>query len=271
MPLVTTTYLSENLNRVKIIDCSWHMPNVNRDGQKEYDLEHIPGAIFFDLDKNSRTDTDLPHMLVNKKDWEKIVSNMGINNNDEIVIYDNSDVISSCRCWYNFVYYGHDINLVSVLDGGLKKWISENKTTNSEKQQLTQSNYHSNEHKELVKSKVQIDENISKKKYLVVDARSKDRFEGKVKEPREGLRSGSILNSKCLPFSEVLNKEGTFKDKNELKNLFKSTLGTTNENDTVFSCGSGVTACVLAFAYYLINDKYLPKIYDGSWAEYGKL
>ena len=114
MPLVTTTYLSENLNRVKIIDCSWHMPNVNRDGQKEYDIKHIPGAIFFDLDKNSRTDTDLPHMLVNKKDWEKIVSNMGINNNDEIIIYDNSDVISSCRCWYNFVYYGHDINLVSV-------------------------------------------------------------------------------------------------------------------------------------------------------------
>lgn len=163
MPLVTTTYLSENLNRVKIIDCSWHMPNVNRDGQKEYDIKHIPGAIFFDLDKNSRTDTDLPHMLVNKKDWEKIVSNMGINNNDEIIIYDNSDVISSCRCWYNFVYYGHDINLVSVLDGGLKKWISENKITNSEKQQLTQSNYHSNEHKELVKNKVQIDENISKK------------------------------------------------------------------------------------------------------------
>mgnify|MGYP002623947135 FL=1 len=177
MPLVTTTYLSENLNRVKIIDCSWHMPNVNRDGQKEYDLKHIPGAIFFDLDKNSRTDTDLPHMLVNKKDWEKIVSNMGINNNDEIVIYDNSDVISSCRCWYNFVYYGHDINLVSVLDGGLKKWISENKITNSEKQQLTQSNYHSNEHKELVKSKFQIDENILKKKYLVVDARSKAKFE----------------------------------------------------------------------------------------------
>ena len=126
MPLVTTTYLSENLNRVKIIDCSWHMPNVNRDGQKEYDLKHIPGAIFFDLDKNSRTDTDLPHMLVNKKDWEKIVSNMGINNNDEIIIYDNSDVISSCRCWYNFVYYGHDINLVSVLDGGLKSLSKAN-------------------------------------------------------------------------------------------------------------------------------------------------
>ena len=141
MPLVTTTYLSENLNRVKIIDCSWHMPNVNRDGQKEYDLKHIPGAIFFDLDKNSITDTDLPHMLVNKEDWEKIVSKMGINNNDEIVIYDNSDVISSCRCWYNFIYYGHDINLVNVLDGGLKKWILENKITNSQKQQLTQSNY----------------------------------------------------------------------------------------------------------------------------------
>ena len=271
MPLVNTTYLSENLNRVKIIDCSWHMPNVNRDGQKEYDLKHIPGAIFFDLDKNSIKDTDLPHMLVNKEDWEKIVSKMGINNNDEIVIYDNSDVISSCRCWYNFIYYGHDINLVNVLDGGLKKWILENKITNSQKQQLTQSNYLSKENKELVKNKIQIDENISKKEFLVVDARSRDRFDGKVKEPREGLRSGSISNSKCLPFSEVVNKEGTFKDKNELKNLFKLSLDTINKNDIVFSCGSGVTACVLAFAYYLINDKYLPKIYDGSWAEYGKL
>ena len=141
MPLVTTTYLQENQNRLKIIDCSWHMPNVNRNPENEYKLKHIPNSIFFDLDRNSRTDIDLPHMLVDSKTWENIISNLGINNNDEIVIYDNSDVISSCRCWYNFIYYGHDINLVNVLDGGLKKWILENKEITSEVTKITKTIY----------------------------------------------------------------------------------------------------------------------------------
>jgi len=269
MPLVTTTYLSENLNRVKIIDCSWHMPNVNRDGQKEYDLKHIPGAIFFDLDKNSRTDTDLPHMLVNKKDWEKIVSNMGINNNDEIIIYDNSDVISSCRCWYNFIYFGHNPERVHVLDGGLKKWKRENRATNNSLLNIKKSNYKANEKKELVKNKLDIDENISLKKFTVIDARSKERFEGKIAEPRKGLRSGSIKNSFCLPFTELINEDGTFVDKDKILKKFK-TIKCDFNNNLVFSCGSGVTASVLALAYSLIDNKYMPTIYDGSWSEYGK-
>ena len=160
---------------------------------------------------------------------------------------------------------------MNVLDGGLNKWISEKKITNSNKKQITSSNYISKEKKELVKSKKQIDENILKKEFLVVDARSRDRFDGKVKEPRPGLRSGSIPNSKCLPFNELVNIDKTFKDKNQLINLFETNLGSIKIDEVVFSCGSGVTACVLAFAYFLINDKYKPKIYDGSWAEYGKI
>lgn len=271
MPLVTTTYLSENLDKVKIIDCSWHMPFTNRDGKKEFIKKHIPNSIFFDLDKNSKADTDLPHMLVDQKEWENIISNLGINNTDEIIIYDNSDVISSCRCWFNFIYYGHDINLVHVLNGGLKKWILDGKVVNSDIIKLSKTKYDANEKKSLVKNKEQIDQNISDKNFLVIDARSKERFEGKVKEPRPGLRSGSIENSKCLPFSELINDDGTFKNNKELKNLFEQCLGKIDSNNIVFSCGSGVTACVLAFAYYLINDKYEPKIYDGSWAEYGKI
>ncbi|MEL1223897.1 MAG: rhodanese-like domain-containing protein [Candidatus Neomarinimicrobiota bacterium] len=271
MPLVTTTYLQENLNRLKIIDCSWHMPNVNRNPENEYKLEHIPNSIFFDLDKNSRTDIDLPHMLVDSKTWENIISNLGINNNDEIVIYDNSDVISSCRCWYNFIYYGHNINLVNVLDGGLKKWILENKEITSELTKITKTNYKATSRTDLVKDKKQIDDNITQNKFSVIDARSKDRFEGKVSEPRPGLRSGSIPNSKCIPFNQVLNEDKTFKNKSDLKQLFNSNLNDLKNNNVVFSCGSGVTACVLAFAYYLINDTYEPKIYDGSWAEYGRI
>ena len=123
--------------------------------------------------------------------------------------------------------------------------------------------------KNLVKNKEFIDTNIQTKKFKVIDARSKERFEGKVPEPRIGLRSGSIENSFCIPFSNCLNPDKTFKNKNELKNIFKSYVKNTDEQNIVFSCGSGVTACVLALAYSLINDKYHPCIYDGSWAEYG--
>ncbi len=269
MPLVETEWLEKNLDKVKIIDCSWHMPQTKRDGFTEFKNQHIHNAIFFDLDKNSKKDSSLPHMLVELNDWEKIISSMGIKENDEIVVYDNSDVISSCRCWFNLIYFGHNPKLTHVLNGGLKKWIKESRKitniiTNSEI-----SNYKGHEKKDLVKSKKLINENIEEQKFKVIDARSKDRFDGKVSEPRKGLRSGNIKNSFCLPFNKCLNEDKTFKNRDELKNIFKSCLENIYDKNIVFSCGSGVTACVLALAYSLINDKYHPCIYDGSWAEYG--
>ena len=147
MSLVDTNWLEKNLDKVKIIDCSWHMPQTKRNGFEEYQKLHIENAIFFDLDKNSKTDTDLPHMLTDKKSWEKIVSSMGIQNEDQIIIYDNSDVISSCRCWYNFIYFGHDPSLVHVLDGGLKKWINEKKPIVNELTKIINSDYLANKKK----------------------------------------------------------------------------------------------------------------------------
>ena len=269
MTLVDTDWLESNIEKVKIIDCSWHMPQTQRNGFEEYIKEHIPNAIFFDLDKNSKSDTDLPHMLTDPNSWEKIMGNMGIKNNDRIVIYDNSDVISSCRCWYNLIYYGHDPKLVHVLDGGLKKWKKENRSTDNKIVNPQTSQYKCKENTELVKNKKQIDENIVLQKFNVVDARSRERFEGKVAEPRKGLRSGSIKNSFCLPFSELINEDHTFVSKDKIIEKFKS-FEFDNDKNIVFSCGSGVTASVLALAYSLINAKYMPTIYDGSWAEYGK-
>jgi len=269
MSLIETEWLEKNLNNVKIIDCSWHMPHTERDGYEEYKSQHIPNAIFFDLDNNSKKNTNLPHMLVNKSDWEKIVSGMGINKNDKIVVYDNSDVISSCRCWFNFIYFDHDPKLIHILNGGLNKWLKEKREITKDISHIENSNYKSFEKKELVKDKYSIDENIKLKKFKVIDARSKDRFLGKVPEPRKGLRSGKIENSFCIPFSYCINPDKTFKSKKELEKIFESCLGNINEKNIVFSCGSGVTACVLALAYSLINDKYQPSIYDGSWAEYG--
>jgi len=269
MSLVETDWLNKNIDKVKIIDCSWHMPQTGRTSFDEYKNQHIPNAIFFDLDKNSKKKTKLPHMLVEREDWEKIVSNMGINNDDRIVIYDNSDVISSCRCWFNFIYFGHDPRMVHVLNGGFKKWAKEKKETTNEVKNIQVSNYKGLEKKELVKNKEMINQNIDSQKFNVIDARSKERFEGKVSEPRKGLRSGNIQNSFCIPFNDCLNSDKTFKNREDLKIIFKTCLKTSSDKNVVFSCGSGVTACVLALAYSLINDKYLPCIYDGSWAEYG--
>ena len=269
MSLVSTEWLENNLSKVKIVDSSWHMPQTKRDGFEEYQKLHIENTMFFDLDKNSKMDTDLPHMLTDIKSWEKIVSSMGIKNEDRVIIYDNSDMISSCRCWYNFIYFGHDPNLVHILDGGLKKWINEKKPTINNPTKIINSNYTPNEKKELVKDIKQIDENISINKFNVIDARSRNRFEGKVTEPRKGLRSGSIKNSFCLPFSELINEDHTFISKEKILEKFKLIKCKLDKN-LVFTCGSGVTASVLALAYSLIDIKYMPTIYDGSWSEYGK-
>ena len=269
MSIVTTDWLINNLNNVKIVDSSWHLPNQNRDAIKEYSNEHIINSVFFDIDKNSDQETDLPHMLPSAKKWEDIISNLGISNNDNIIIYDNSDVISSCRCWYTFRYFGHDPCLVSVLDGGLKKWKQEGKPTVKYKTNINKSIYKAVANKDMVKSKSDIDENIKLKNFKLVDARSYERFKGMVPEIRTNVKRGSIKGSYCLPFTKIINKNNnTFKNKDELNQIFKEVIDTQDIN-LVFSCGSGITASVLAIAYSMINNKYTPTIYDGSWSEYG--
>ncbi len=172
------------------------------------------------------------------------------------------------------IKFSNQINLLKFnsfnYPASLKKWILENKVVNSNKVKIQKSEYKSQEKKNLVKNKNQIDSNINIKDFLVVDARSKERFEGKVPDPRKNVRSGSIPNSFCLPFKEILNEDNTFKNTEEISQKFMQIIDI-EHNNIVFSCGSGVTACVLALAYSLVNNKYSPKIYDGSWAEYGKI
>ena len=157
-----------------------------------------------------------------------------------------------------------------MLNGGLRKWKQESKKISNEVVRFSKTNYIGRELISLVKDKYKIDLNILEKNFVVVDARSKERFEGKVPDPRKNVRSGSIPNSICLPFVKVINKDFSFKNVEELKDLFENTLRNPIDKP-VFSCGSGVTACVLALAYSLVNANYLPVIYDGSWAEYGKI
>ncbi len=266
--LVTTNWLEKNLDNVRIFDASWHLPNSNRNGLDEFKIKHIKNANFFDLDTNSNQNSDLPHMLPKKNDWENIMSNYGIKNTDHIIIYDNSDIISSCRVWYNFLYFNHDPELVSVLDGGFRKWMMEKKDITSDIKIFKKSSYISKENLDLVLNKKQVILNINEKSFQLIDARSKERFLGLQPEPRKELKSGSIEGSKNLPFTLLINNENyTFKNKQELNSIFikyKINL----EKPLAFTCGSGVTACILGLANSIISGKY-PIIYDGSWAEYG--
>ena len=140
----------EFIDKVKIFDSSWHLPNENRNAFEEYRKGHIQGSIFFDIDKYSDKKSDLPHMLPSKEEWELFMSSLGVSNNDIIVIYDDSHLISSCRCWYNFIYFGHNPNLVHVLDGGLKKWIEEGKFTTDKITQTNFSGYIAKENKDIL-------------------------------------------------------------------------------------------------------------------------
>ena len=270
MTLVSTEWLNNNLHKVKIIDASWHL-NKSRNALTEYKENHIENAIYMDLDKVSNQDKNLPHnhFLPEKKNWEKNLSELGISNSSTIVIYDNSDLISSCRIWFQFLYFGHDSNLVYVLNGGLKKWLLENRKVTNKKTKNSISKYIAKENKSMIKVKSQIEKNIKSRDFIVIDARSKNRFLGLEPEPRLNIKSGSIANSKSLPFNELIEKKtNTFINKKNLKKKFAS-LGI-NGQKIVTSCGSSVTAATLALAYSLINDDYIPKVYLGSWTEYGK-
>ena len=196
---------------------------------------------------------------------------MGISNNDKILIYDNSKLYSACRCWFSLLYFGHDIKKLYILNGGLKKWKQENKTTTKGKTNIARSNYKAQKKGSYVFKMRQINENIKSNNFVVVDARSLKRFNGDIDEPRKGLRKGNIKNSICLPYGECINQTtNEFKTNHELKLIFEKITKIKNNNKFVFTCGSGVTASVLAYAYRIINNQYEPIIYDGSWSEYGK-
>jgi len=278
MTLVSTEWLNNNLNKVQIFDASWHMPNSKRNAKKEYSDKHINGALFWDLDEHSDKDSLLPHMLPNSDYWTRMMWSFGIKNTDHIVVYDFSDVYSACRLWFSLKYFGHQ--KVSVLDGGMKKWLKENRfTSNKINKDIgkfsyidkinTKSKYKVSENFDWVKKKEQINDNIKNNLFTLVDARSRERFEGKVKEPRPNLKKGCVPGSKNIPFQDCIDSgTNTFKRKSELTKIFKE-----NNIDylkpNVFMCGSGVTACVLGLAYFLITDKNAV-IYDGSFAEWGK-
>ena len=269
MVIVNLDWLEKNLNNddVIILDCSWHLPNTNRSGEKEFLSERIPGAIFFNIDDISDQRSPYPHMVPNEKEFSLKVGNLGISNDHYIITYDTLGVFSSARVYWMFKQYGH--KRISILNGGLKYWKLKNKkldTSNPTKRE--KASYQAQLDRSKIKKFEDIKINIENKKFKLIDARPSGRFNGIDPEPRAEIESGSIQNSFNIPFTEVIDQTtGCFKDNEELKKIFLK--NQINQKDNIiFSCGSGVAACVVGTAYKRLSNEDNFNVFDGSWTEW---
>ena len=268
MALVSTEWLRKNIfnKNIKILDCSWHMPDTGRIGKNEFEIAHIPGSIFFDLDEFSVKGDVLPHTLLSNKLFSEMIGEIGISNNDHIIVYDSLGAFSSPRVWWMFLYYGH--TNVSILDGGLPKWLKEKKEIETGKgKKYPRALFQCTENNFMTKNYDEIKNNIANNHFQLIDARSSGRFLGKELEPRKNLKSGHIQNSINLPWNECIDSETKcFLEKKILEKKFK-TLKIDLTKPVVFSCGSGVTACIIGKAFNIVTDGTVC-VYDGSWTEW---
>ena len=249
-----------------IIDASWHMPDEGKDARAEYLEEHIPGALFFDIDEIADTKSPFPHMLPPPEKFSSRMRAMGIGDGSRIVVYDNQGLFSAARVWWTFRVMG--VEDVSVLNGGLPKWKREGRPLDSGEPPVRSTrHFTARRNLDLVRDVDDVKTVLKDHSAEIVDARSSDRFAGKVPEPRPGLRSGHIPGAHNLPFQKLLNKDGTLKPANELEALFHDA-GVDLTKPAIASCGSGITASILALALAETGHRRMA-VYDGSWAEWG--
>ncbi len=264
--LVSTNWVYKNLynRKLVILDCSWHLPSEKRNALKDYQDSHIKKSLFFDIDKIANNKLNLPHMAPHPKFFEKKMQLFGVNSNSIVVVYDTIGIFSSARVWWLFKYFGHD--KVFVMNGGLMKWKKEKKPTTEKIIETKKGNFKSKLNNSLKVNYKFVLKNINNKNFIILDARNKERFHGKIKEPRPKLRSGHIPKSKNLFWGNLISKQGTILPKNKIiKKLNHYKL---NNKSIITSCGSGVTACILSLA--LLHSKNIQShVYDGSWAEWG--
>jgi thiosulfate/3-mercaptopyruvate sulfurtransferase len=264
--VVSTAWLAQHLGEpdLRVVDGSWHMPQAKRDPAREFIDAHLPGAVFFDIDGIADRASGLPHMLPSPEVFAKAVGALGIGDGDRVVVYDSRGVVSAARVWWTFRAFGHDA--VAVLDGGLPKWRAEGRPVVSGAASPTARRFTPRFRPELVRAVDQIKANLGTKREQVIDARSRGRFTGTEPEPRAGLRGGHIPGSLNLPYDELHATDGTLRPPAELRDAFVAArldLG----RPVVTTCGSGITASVLALALHRVGRPDVA-VYDGSWTEW---
>ncbi|MEL6958922.1 MAG: 3-mercaptopyruvate sulfurtransferase [Pseudomonadota bacterium] len=265
--LVSTSWLAQHLKDpdLRILDASWYLPDAARDGRAEYDAAHIPGARFFDIDDVSDHRSELPHMVPPVEKFMSRMRKLGVGDGHQIVVYDGMGIFSAARVWWLFKLMGHKD--IAVLDGGFPKWQAEGHPIEDLPPVIRDRHMTVQRQNHMVKDVTQVASASKLGDYVIVDARPPERFRGDVPEPRDGLRAGHIPNSRNVCFRDVLSPDGTMKDPETLTGIFEGA-GVDLSKPVITTCGSGVTAAVLALALETMG-KTDHAVYDGSWAEWG--
>ena len=266
--LVSTEWLAAHLGdpHIRIVDASFKLPGIAPTVRQDYDSGHIPGAVFFDIDDIAQPGTSLPHMIPSPELFAQKMEALGIGNGDRVIAYDGAGLSSAGRAWWILRLFGH--HDVAILDGGLPKWRVEGRPLDTAVPNPPRRHFTALFDPSLVRDKKALLENLSARAEQVVDARASGRFDGTAEETRPGLRCGHIPGSRNLPYDRVTDPNTReLRNPEELTMLFRSA-GVRLDRPIVTSCGSGVTACALAFALHLIGHSGAA-VYDGSWSEWG--
>ena len=264
-PLVSTAWLAERLDApdVRVVDGSWFFPGQGNPRER-YEMAHIPGAVFFDIDDVADDATDLPHMLPSTAKFASRMRRLGLGDGSRIVVYDQQGLVTAARVWWSLRVMGHKD--VAVLDGGLPKWIAEGRPVEDRPPVPRERHFTAHMDNGLVRSKAQVTRALEAGEQ-VVDARAADRFAGEAPEPRAGLRSGHMPGASNLPFGALFAPDGTMLPADKLQAAIAAA-GIDIDKPVISSCGSGITACILALALARLG-RWRTAVYDGSWAEWG--
>ncbi|MGB0629510.1 MAG: 3-mercaptopyruvate sulfurtransferase [Alphaproteobacteria bacterium] len=266
--LVETDWLAGHLDDpgIRIVDATWHLPTVDRDGIDDYNNRHIPGAVFWDIDAIADPESYLPHMMPDEASFAGHMKDLGIGSDRHVVVYDSVMMMTAPRVWWTLRAFGHE--KVSLLNGGLNKWQAENRPVTTDAPDIPDTTFEARFNAAMIRSMDEVWENLATEAEQVLDARAAARFNGIDPEPRPECRSGHIPHSLNLPFGELIDpKTGTVRPPDELAARIAEA-GIDAASPVITTCGSGITACVLALGLHL-TGRHDVAVYDGSWTEWG--